>query len=85
MIPFKLITSSTLKANFFRLARMLTYVPDWDDQRIGPNMMRAFSQVLPAQEALREYHQSITRQMNNNSELFRIAQSRDTQCLCGDN
>ena len=44
MCPFVLRESSELKNEFFELAgRIFTYVPDWNDEIIGPNMMRVFS------------------------------------------
>ena len=85
MNPFKLLGSSTLKAEFFRLARRLTYVPDWNDRRIGPNMMWAFSRVCPAQEALREYREMIMQQLNDDGVLFRTDTSQDTQRARGAN
>ena len=37
----------------FRLAGgILAFVPNWEDNRIGPNMIRALSRVSPAQESL---------------------------------
>ena len=42
-------------------------------------MIRAFSWVRPAQEALDEYKESIKCQLQNDSITFRIAYSRDRQ------
>ena len=35
MNPFELLASGTLKDEFFQLAGNLTYVPNWNDRRIG--------------------------------------------------
>ena len=54
--PYELRQSIDMKNDFFELAgRILTFVPDWKDNRISPNMMRAFSRIRPAQDALTEY------------------------------
>eukprot|EP00956_Cyclotella_meneghiniana_P024833 scaffold50532_cov38-Cyclotella_meneghiniana.AAC.1 len=51
-----LLSSQALKEEFFEKAgRLLTFVPSWDDPRIGPNMLRAFSRKIPAQRALADY------------------------------
>ena len=80
MNPYVLIQSEALKTEFFDLAgRILTYVNDWTNQKIEPNMMRAFSRIRPAQEALNEYRESVKRQLNNSGIVYRISSSRDTQ------
>ena len=72
--------SAALKTEFFDLAgRILSYVNDWTDQKIGPNMMRAFSRMRPAQEALNEYRESVKRQLNDAGIAYRISSSIDTQ------
>ena len=66
--------------NFFELAsQILTFVPNWNDNRISPNMMRAFSRIRPAQEALNEYRDNIKQILNNESTTYRIAYSKDSQ------
>eukprot|EP00957_Ditylum_brightwellii_P002295 176947-Ditylum_brightwellii.AAC.1 len=65
MNSFEILASKDLKDNIFQLANRLTYVPDLNDNRIGPNMMKAFSRVCPAQEALKEYRESIKKQLDN--------------------
>mmetsp|Transcript_28417 Transcript_28417/g.59223 ORF Transcript_28417/g.59223 Transcript_28417/m.59223 type:complete len:556 (+) Transcript_28417:675-2342(+) len=85
MNPYALLSSNTLKTEFFQLACTLTYVPDWNDRKIGPNMMRAFSRKRPAVEALRDYRQSIMRQLNKDREVYVIAASWNTQRLRGAN
>ena len=80
MNPYVLIQSEALKTEFFELAgRILTYVNDWTDQKIEPNMMRAFSRIRPAQEALNEYRECVKRQLNDADIVYRISRSRDTQ------
>ena len=85
MNPFKLLGSNDIKAEFFQLAEKLTYVDNWNDTRIGPNMMRAFSRVRPAQEALKEYQESIKKQLYTDEVPFRISKSRDSQRTRGTN
>ena len=40
MNPYTLLNNNGIKNEFFQLAEKLTYVSDWKDNRIGPNMMR---------------------------------------------
>ena len=78
--PYELRQSIELKNEFFELAgRILTFVPNWRDNRISPNMMRAFSRIRPAQNALNEYRESIKQLLDNESKIYRIAHSRDSQ------
>jgi len=78
--PYELRNKIDLKNEFYDLAsRILTFVPNWNDDGIGPNMMRIFSRIRPAQEALNEYRQNIKQTLENESIDFRIARSRDTQ------
>ena len=80
MDPFELSESNELKDELFRLAsEILTFVPDWEDNRINPNMMRTFARKMPAQEALDKYKESVKRQLQNDSIPFRIALSIDKQ------
>ena len=84
MDPFELLASPELKREFYKLARKIfTYVLNWNSPKIGPNMMRAFSRVLPAQEALDDYRESIRLQLTNEGTLFQIATSIDTQKIKG--
>ena len=56
MDPLVLRDSPDLEKEFKNIAKeILVFVPDWDDEAIGPNMMRAFSRRIPAQEALNKY------------------------------
>ena len=80
MCPFVLRESSELKNEFFELARrILTFVPDWNDDSIGTNMMRVFSCKKPAQEALEQYKEQIKRRLNEESKIYRVSKSRDLQ------
>ena len=80
MDPFDLEHDIETKNEFFNLTeRILTFVPDWSDERINPNMMRVFSRRKPAQNALDKYWESVKRQLNNKSIEYRISKSRDTQ------
>ena len=80
MDPFDLEHDIETKNDFFNLTeRILTFVPDWSDERINPNMMRVFSRRKPAQNALDKYWESIKRQLDNKSIEYRISKSRDTQ------
>ena len=42
-------------------------------------MMRAFSRIRPAQEALNEYRESIKRQLQNTNTPYRVAKASDMQ------
>ena len=65
MDPHVLRENSELNNKFKNLAKeILVFVADWDDEAIGPNMMRAFSRRIPAQEALNQYHESITQKLD---------------------
>ena len=78
--PYELRQSIEYKNEFFELAgRILTFVPDWKDNRISPNMMRAFSRIRPAQNALNEYRENIKQLLDTESIVFRVAYSRDLQ------
>ena len=54
-------------------------MPDWEDNRIDPNMMLTFAQKMPAQKAPDKYREIIKRQLQNDSILFRVALSTDKQ------
>ena len=44
MNPFDLIINDVIKDDFFRLAGgIIRFVPNWEDNRIGPNIMHYFS------------------------------------------
>ena len=86
MNPFQLRNDGVVKNNFFELAgRILTFVPDWNDSRIMPNMIRCFSRKKPAQNALNEYRESVIFLLSNESIDYRLAVSRDLQQTCGTN
>ena len=77
--PCELRESSELKNELFELIdRILTFVPDWNDSRISPNMMRVFSRTRPAQAALNEYREAIKQQLENEYIPYRIVSSRDS-------
>jgi predicted GIY-YIG superfamily endonuclease len=79
MNPFDLASNESIKSEFFDLAsRIFTYVSSWDDPKITPNMVRAFSRKIPTQEALKEYRESVKRQLQNSGVDHRIVPSRDT-------
>ena len=48
-------------------------------------MMRAFSRVRPAQDALKEYRQSIKKLLTDNQILYCLSKSRDKQRTKGTN
>ena len=51
--PFDLIRNDVIKYDFFRLAGgILTFLPNWEDNHIDPNMMSDLSIVMIAQEDL---------------------------------
>ena len=80
MNPFVLMESKILKSEFIELlGRILTYVKSWTDQRIGPNIMRTFSQIRPEQEALNDYREIVKRQLNAEIIVNPIPTSTDTQ------
>ena len=71
--PYNLRNNTDLKNDFFELAsRILTFVPNSDDNRIGPKMMRTFSRIRPAQKAVIEYRQNIKQTLENGSITYRI-------------
>jgi hypothetical protein len=75
-----LLSRPELKEEFFEKAgQLLTYVPDWDDDRIGPNMLRVFSRKLPAQQRLVQYREAVKSVLESNGIPFRRALSRDGQ------
>ena len=80
MNKFYLIRNDETKYDFFRLAGgILKCVPNWEDNRIGPNMMRDLSIVSPEQDALNEQRESINSQLKNDSATYRIYLVRDKQ------
>lgn len=86
MDPFELRASQELKDEFFTLAHdILTFVPDWDDPRIGPNMMRAFSRKNPAKRTLDNFREQIKSQLTAEGVEFRAVTARDTQKRKGTN
>ena len=86
MDPFVLKQDIELKDEFFNLAnKILTYVPNSEDNHIHPNMMRVFSRKRPAQEALNDYRDSIILQLSTDNIPFRISNSRDSQRTRGSN
>ena len=69
--PYELRSSEELKNDFFALAeQILTFVPNWEDEQINPNMMRAFLRKIPAQETLVAYRESIKRQLTSEGKVF---------------
>ena len=69
-----------MKNDFFELAsRILTFILDWKDNRISPTMMRAFSRIRPAQNALNGYRENIKQSLETESIVYTIAYSRDSQ------
>ena len=80
MNPFDLIENNEIKEEFFDLAgTILTFVVNWEDRRIDPNMMRIYSRIRPAQDALNDYRESIKQQLDNESITYRIVKARDRQ------
>ena len=74
MDPFELEHDMETKNEFFNLEeKILTFVPDWSDKRINPNMMRVFSRRKLAQNALDKYQERVKRQLNNKSIEYRIS------------
>ena len=67
MCQFELRQSYELKSDFFSLAaRILTFVPNWNDTCITLNMMRVFSQIRPAQAAINKYREKIKQLLEMN-------------------
>ena len=80
MDPFKLADNTSLKTEFFNLAgRILVFILNWQDSNINPNMIRAYSRIHSAQEALNEYRESIKQQLINNGIIYQTVLARDTQ------
>ena len=76
MDPFELIENSSARDEFHELvARILAYVPSWNNRRISPNMMKAFSRKCPAQEAVADYRESIRRKLTNEGISYYITRS----------
>ena len=86
MNPFQLRNDNAVKNEFFELAgRILTFVPNWNDSRITPNMVRCFSRKQPAQNALNEFRESLKCLLRNESIEYRVSVSRDLQRTSGSN
>ena len=86
MNPFQIVNDSVVKKELFALAgRILTFVSDWNDRRVTPNMMRCFSRKKPAQNALNEYRESVKCLLSNESIEYRVAVSREIQRTSGTN
>ena len=84
MDPFLLRVSQDIKREFYELAgRILTFVSSWDDNQIGPNMMRVFSRRRPAQAALADYRESMKRTLTNDGIAYLVAESIDSQKMKG--
>ena len=84
MDPHALRESPELEAEFKRIAKEeLTFVQDWDDDAIGPNMMQTFSRRIPAKEALDKYRESTKRKLERSGKPYILARSRDTQIMRG--
>ena len=80
MCPFKLRGSNELKNDFFNLAeKIFTFVPNWNNSRITPNIIRVFSRIRPAQEAINEYREKIKRLLDNESIPYISSYARDLQ------
>ena len=86
MNPFPIVNNYVIKQEFYELAgRILTYVPNWDNARITPNMMRSFSRKNPAQDALNKYRESIKIGLRNDGTNHVIVKSIDSQHNQGTN
>ena len=80
MNPFDLIRNYVIRYDFFRIAGgILTFVPDWEDNRIDPNMMSDLSRVRISQEDLNKYREIIKCQSQNDPVTYRIALERYKQ------
>jgi hypothetical protein len=79
MNPYFLMNSQSTKEEFFTLAsQILTFLPNWEDNKIGPNMMRTFSRIRPTQDLLNEFRESIKKQLCDEGIEFRVALSKDS-------
>ena len=56
-----------------------TYISDWEDPRIGPNVLREFYRICPVQDALNDYRESTRRMLASDGTSHHIAGSRDSQ------
>ena len=80
MCPFRLRANNDLKNDFFNLMeQFFTFVPNWNDNRITPNMVRVFSRIRPAQEAINEYRENIKMMLDNESIPYISLFARDLQ------
>ena len=86
MNPFQLMNNSVVKNDLFELAgSILTFVHNWNDRRVTPNMMICFSRKQPAQNVLNEYRESVKCLLSNKSIEYRVAVSRDLHRTSGTN
>ena len=71
MNPYNLINDNRIKTEFYELAgQILTFVSNWEDSQMNPNMMRAYSQKQPGQEAVNDYRESVRQELINESREF---------------
>ena len=61
---------------------ILTYVPNWEDSRIRPNMMRIYSRTRPAEEALNEFRNNIKRKLCNDVMDYQLSLSTGLHRSC---
>ena len=59
------------------MERFFTFVPNWNDSCITPNMVRVFSRIQPAQEAINEYRKNIKMMLDNESIPYISSFARD--------
>lgn len=84
MNPFEIYNNNEIKDEFFHLARSIfTFVPNWDDPRIGHNMVGIFSRTMNVQAAIEEYHEKLKERLTREGTDFRIATAVDTQRQMG--
>ena len=55
------------------------FVPNWNNSRIKPNMIRVFFRIRPAQEAINENREKIKRFLDNESIPYISSYARDLQ------
>ena len=80
MNPSVLSNDLDLKYEFVDFSqRILTFVPNGDGTQIEPNMIRAFSRICPAQEALNEYIEFIKRHLQNTNTIYRVSKVSNLQ------
>ena len=80
MNPVELLSDPAYEIRFKKLLREnMTFVDDWDDPKITPDVQRMYARRMPAYEASSKYVESCQRGFEINGTPFTVSEAEDWQ------